>query len=201
MKEVLVSRRLRLFSVTLIVLVVICSVAVHPFGSVKQSGGGLDVEAPAMPLEVKALFGRSCKDCHSHQTVWPWYSYVAPVSWLVERDVRGGRDRLNLSNWPRYSFKQQEELLADIASVVKNHEMPLPQYSLMHRNAKLSDRDTEILYQWARLERRKVKAALSALSSPTPAGPPDREKSPIEKRPGKAAEIRLAATPRQKAGE
>jgi hypothetical protein len=144
-------------------LIAVCSVAVHPFGPIKQSGERpVNVDDLMMPPEVKLLLGRSCKDCHSNQTVWPWYSYVAPGSWLVERDVRRGRDRMNLSDWPQYSFKQREKLLADIASAVKNREMPLPQYTLMHRDAKLSDRDADMLYQWARLERRKVKAALLA---------------------------------------
>lgn len=148
-------------------LVVLCSLAIHPFGSVKRSDEGrVRVNDLRVPLEVKALLQRSCKDCHSNQTVWPWYSYVAPGSWLVERDVRRGRDHMNLSNWPQYSFKQQEKLLADIASVAKNHKMPLPQYTLIHRDAKLSDAEADILYQWARLERRKVKAAASASALP-----------------------------------
>jgi hypothetical protein len=162
-----VSRRPWLFLGGFLGLVVVCSVAVHPFGSVKQSDGGrMNVDDLAMPLEVKTLLQRSCKDCHSNQTIWPWYSYVAPGSWLVETDVRRGRDHMNLSNWPQYSFKQKEKLLADIASVVKNHEMPLPQYTLIHPGAKLSDADADILYQWARLERRKLKVALSASALP-----------------------------------
>jgi hypothetical protein len=112
-----------------------------------------------MPLEVRALARRSCYDCHSNETKWPWYSHVAPVSWLIERDVRAGRDHLNLSRWQDYSLQQKEKLLADIASVVKNHEMPLPQYTLLHRDAKLSDAETDIMYRWARTERRKLKLA------------------------------------------
>ena len=163
MKAFFTSRRLALFLGSLVGLIAVCSVAVHPFGPIKQSGERpVKVDDLMMPPEVKSLLGRSCKDCHSNQTVWPWYSYVAPGSWLVERDVRRGRDRMNLSDWPQYSFKRREKLLADIASVVKNREMPLPQYTLMHRDAKLSDRDADVLYQWARLERRKAKAALSA---------------------------------------
>lgn len=117
-----------------------------------MSGNGLP-----MPAEVKALFARSCKDCHSNQTVWPWYSYVAPVSWMVEQDVSRGRDRMNLSLWPQYSFRQKSDLLADIASAVKNHEMPLPRYVLIHHDAKLSEAEADIFYRWARTERRKMK--------------------------------------------
>jgi hypothetical protein len=96
------------------------------------------------------------------------------MSWLVERDVRRGRDDLNFSEWNQYTFKQREKLLADIASAVKNREMPLPQYTLVHRDAKLSDADTDLLYGWARVERRKSKAILPVV--PTNAGEPVRSR-------------------------
>lgn len=80
------------------------------------------------------------------------------MSWLVERDVHRGRDHMNLSEWDKYTFNQQEKLLADVASAVKNREMPLRQYTLVHRDAKLSDADTDLVYGWARVERRKLKA-------------------------------------------
>ena len=83
------------------------------------------------------------------------------MSWLVERDVRRGRDHMNFSRWPEYSLQQQQKVLADVASALKNREMPLPQYALMHREAKLSDAEIDIIYRWARLERRRVKAALA----------------------------------------
>ncbi len=81
------------------------------------------------------------------------------MSWAVERDVRRGRDRFNLSQWDEYTLKQRKELLADIASAVKNGEMPLPQYTLIHRAAKLSDAQRELVYGWARTERRKLRSA------------------------------------------
>jgi hypothetical protein len=80
------------------------------------------------------------------------------MSWLVERDVHRGRNRLNLSEWQQYTVEQQEKLLADIASAVKNREMPLTQYTLVHREAKLSDAETDLVYGWARVERRKLKS-------------------------------------------
>jgi hypothetical protein len=136
------------------------SSAIHPEGQVKQSEAhGAMVSNLAMPVEVRALVKRSCADCHSNETVWPWYSYVAPMSWLVEKDVRHGRDHMNFTRWPEYSFQQQEKLLADIATTLKNREMPLPQYAVIHRDARLSDAEVDIVYQWARLERRRMKAA------------------------------------------
>ena len=152
-------------------LVALCSMAVHPSGSVKRSESrafsttDLRVSAEAAPV-----LKRACMDCHSNQTVWPWYSYVAPMSWLVERDVRRGRDHVNFSEWDQYNFKQREKLLADIASAVKNREMPLLQYTLIHRDAKLSDADIEVLYAWARVERRRVKARLPVVPTSTSQG-------------------------------
>jgi hypothetical protein len=167
MRALLLSGRLWLFFGGFASLVVVSSLAVHPSGSVKQTDrNGVNISDLTMPFEVKTLFERSCGDCHSNQTKWPWYSYVAPVSWMVERDVRRGRDHMNLSYWPQYSLKRQEQLLADIASVVKNREMPLPQYALIHKTARLSDSDLNVLYQWARIERRKTKAALASSTPP-----------------------------------
>lgn len=107
------------------------------------------------------MLQRACMDCHSNQTKWPWYSYVAPMSWLIEKDVSKGRERLNFSEWDRYTFKQRQELLADIATAVKNREMPLSQYTLIHHDARLSEVDTDVLYGWARVERRRIKSMLS----------------------------------------
>lgn len=149
------------------ILLAVCSIAVHPFGLPKQVDGhnlpGDDLE---LPPQLTAILNRSCMDCHSNRTVWPWYSYVAPVSWLVERDVRGGRDHMNLSAWHQYSLKQQQQLLADIGSAVKNREMPPPQYTLVHRDARLSDAETDIVYAWARAQRRKLKAILHSAARP-----------------------------------
>ena len=151
---------------------VLLSSAIHPAGRVKESQAqGVMVSNLAMPVEVRALVKQSCADCHSNQTIWPWYSYVAPISWLVERDVRRGRDHMNFSRWPEYSLQKQEKLLADIATELKNREMPLPQYALMHREAKLSDAQIDILYQWARLERRRLRAASGrAVANPVVGG-------------------------------
>jgi hypothetical protein len=131
-------------------LLALCSVAIHPFGSVKQSKSNASLAGDLhFSPQVVFIVKRSCLDCHSNSTVWPWYSHVAPMSWLVERDVSHGRDHLNFSRWDQYTFKQQERLLAEIASAVKNGEMPLRQYTLAHRKAKLSVADRYTLYGWA----------------------------------------------------
>ena len=154
-------------------LIALGSAALHPFGSVKGVNERVAVtKSLSISAPVAAVLQRSCLDCHSNKTVWPWYSYVAPASWLVERDVGRGREYMNFSAWDSYTRERRMKLLADIAAAVKNHEMPLPQYTLVHRNARLSDTGEELLYQWARRERRRIKgkAMPARLTTAAPGG-------------------------------
>jgi hypothetical protein len=91
--------------------------------------------------EVAAILERSCKDCHSHNTVWPWYSRIAPVSWLVASDIKDGRRHLNLSEWSLYSPEKARTRIKEMCSEVKGGDMPLWIYTLVHRSAKLSPED------------------------------------------------------------
>lgn len=85
---------------------------------------------------TRELAQRACFDCHSNETVWPWYSSVAPVSWLVQRDVDHGRKQLNFSEWDR----PQEEA-DEAAEAVENGEMPLASYLWTHPDAKLTEQE------------------------------------------------------------
>src|SRR6516225_1839805 len=90
---------------------------------------------------VAAVLSRSCNDCHSNRTVWPLYSHVAPASWLVVSDVNRGRKALNFSEWSTYGAKQQREHLEEICKEVTEGEMPSFSYTLVHRDAILSNAD------------------------------------------------------------
>ncbi len=105
---------------------------------------------------VLAVIQRSCADCHSEVTRYPWYSYVAPVSFLVASDVAEGRARLNLSAWSEYSPVRKMRSLSEIANQVKDGEMPLWQYTLIHHNAKLSAADANAIFQWTQAERARL---------------------------------------------
>ncbi|BCD61035.1 MULTISPECIES: heme-binding domain-containing protein [unclassified Nitratiruptor] len=105
----------------------------------------LEIKAPK---KVMAIFKRSCYDCHSNKTNWPWYADVAPMSWMVRRDVVEGRKALNFSVWNSYSKQKKKELKKQIyRSVVL--AMPLPQYLWLHPEAKLSKEDKKIVQNWA----------------------------------------------------
>ncbi len=111
--------------------------------------------------QVLSILERACQDCHSEKTHYPWYSYVAPVSWLIENDVSGGRTRMNLSDWQQYSLQRRERFLSEIANQVKDRDMPLTQYTWIHRNAKLSDDDVKTVFEWTQKERARLIAESS----------------------------------------
>ena len=101
-----------------------------------------------VPAEVKDVFERSCKNCHSDETAWPWYSYVAPVSWVVAHDVHQARKMMNLSEWGSYSAKRKEDRLAEICEQVTNGDMPDRKYAIFHRGARLTPEEREAVCQW-----------------------------------------------------
>jgi hypothetical protein len=101
------------------------------------------------PPEVEAILRRSCFDCHSNETRWRWYAYVAPVSWLVASDVEDGRRHLNFSNWGELSEKKRRTKAESIVDEVKSGDMPLAIYLRMHGDARLSASDIDVLERWA----------------------------------------------------
>ena len=105
-----------------------------------------EIEAPE---EVLTIFRRACYDCHSNETVWPWYSYVAPVSWLVESDINVGRGNVNFSEWNEYSQKLQNLKRYKIGEEVDEGEMPLWYYLPLHSEAKLSQADIDLIISWS----------------------------------------------------
>jgi hypothetical protein len=101
------------------------------------------------PVEVVAVLRASCYDCHSNETSWPWYSRVAPVSWLVAHDVDEGRSHLNLSLWGSYDATRRAKLAEEMWEEVADGEMPLTIYLLAHPSARLDDADRATLRSWA----------------------------------------------------
>ncbi len=109
----------------------------------------------AVPAEVKAILDRSCQDCHSHQTRWPFYAYIAPVSWDIIEHVNNGRQEMNLSEWGHYDADAQQDLLIAICRQVRGGTMPLPSYARIHRSSRLSADEVTRLCTWT-LETRKA---------------------------------------------
>jgi hypothetical protein len=102
-----------------------------------------------IPDHVQTVLSRSCMDCHSNRTHWPWYSYVAPVSWGVIGDVNNGRDHMNMSDW-RYTPEEGADLIDGICKQVRRRRMPLTAYTWMHREAPLSDAEIKQVCAWSK---------------------------------------------------
>ena len=146
MKRLLV----RIVFVLLILLVVIQVIPVP------RTNPPITADIPTSP-DVKAVLRRACYDCHSNETVYPWYSRIAPVSWILAQHVSEGREDLNFSIWDQYSPKDQGEHIHESWETVVEGEMPPRYYTIMHQDALLSPEDRAVLQTWAgtveRLER------------------------------------------------
>jgi hypothetical protein len=117
----------------------------------------LQARAQVRP-EVNAILERSCNDCHSNKTAWPWYSQITPVSWYLTRHVNEGRRELNLSDWAKYDNRRAAHELQEICEQVKAGEMPMSSYLLLHPSAKLSETDKQALCDWTNQERARLAA-------------------------------------------
>lgn len=100
--------------------------------------------------QVVALLKRSCYDCHSNETEWPWYSRVAPASWLVAKDVAGGRESVNFSNWDDMDAFDKQYAREQAHDLVKDGDMPPWFYIPMHPSAKTNDQDLTVLAKWVK---------------------------------------------------
>jgi Haem-binding domain len=104
----------------------------------------------AVPDDVHAILKRACYDCHSNETSWPWYSRVAPVSWLLHRDVSEGRQHLNFSEWATLPADKRKKKQANVGKLVVKGKMPLWFYLPLHPDAHVSDADKAALDAWSK---------------------------------------------------
>jgi hypothetical protein len=134
---------------------------IHPFGAAASGANQAIFREAQIDPETLALIQRACQNCHSQNTVWPWYSRVAPVSWLLARDVQQARAHMNLSQWQDYSTDDRLRLLSAIGSAARNRTMPPSRYLLLHPEARLSAGERQQIYRWTRSERRHLSTGQS----------------------------------------
>lgn len=130
-------KSLRFIGIALVVVLV--AIQLVPYGRHHTNPPGR-VEPPWDRPATRALAVRACYDCHSNETIWPWYSHVAPMSWLAQRDVEEGRRKLNFSEWDRPQKEARES-----AETVRKGEMPPWFYVALHPDARLTAEDTRAL--------------------------------------------------------
>jgi hypothetical protein len=140
--------------------IIVAGSLIHPFGN--PSSGGVKtaiLSGAEIDPETLKLIQRACQNCHSLNTELPLYGRIAPISWLMARDIQQARLHMNLSRWQEYSPEDRLVLLSAIGSAVKNREMPFQRYLILHSEARLSNQEREQVYRWSRAERKRLKSA------------------------------------------
>jgi len=127
--------------------------------------------ASAVPPNVHAVLERSCRDCHSNETVWPWYSHLAPVSWLIANDVHEGRKHFSMSEWNTYPDEKKVRKLGELCEQVKTGEMPDEKYTLVHRGTSLSADEKAMLCSWTETAKRAMTRPPAATPSTSKGAP------------------------------
>jgi cytochrome c len=161
---------------------------IHPFGDAglyaEQSSPQPIMEHTSMPPAARATLMTKCIDCHSNQTHAPIYGHLAPVSWLMERDIVRARNAMNLSKWDSYTPEEQEAFRIKILLETRAQFMPPPQYRLIHRRSRITDADIQAFSLWTH---GITLASFNPTPEPTPepsseAGDASRGKDIFEKR-------------------
>ena len=144
--------------VLIIILVILVIIQFIPSGLPDNNPvAGQDIhDLIEVSEDVSLIFKNACYDCHSQEVIYPWYSYVAPVSFLVARDVKVGRAQLDFSLWGTLSKRKQLKALDEIAEEVNEGNMPLPIYPPLHPEAKLTQEDKDLIVEWVEQISEKV---------------------------------------------
>ncbi len=101
-----------------------------------------------VPNNVQSVLQNACYDCHSNNTNYPWYSNIQPMAWIMARHIKNGKDKLNFSDFGSYTSRRQISKLKGIANQIKDDEMPISSYKMMHKNARLSKEQKDLIMDW-----------------------------------------------------
>ena len=148
-------------TIKIIALVLVAAFVIMQFFRIDRTNPpiveGETLEAAVnVPADVSQILARSCNDCHSHKTIYPWYSHIQPSAWFLRDHVDHGRSHLNFSVFNTYDAKKKAKKLEEICEEIESEAMPLPSYLWIHRGAVLSKSDGKALCDWANLERTKI---------------------------------------------
>ena len=113
-------------------------------------------KAFTVPDSVKVILKNACYDCHSNNTVYPWYSHVQPIGWFLTKHITQGKDELNFSEFGSYSTRKQLSKLEEIEDVINDDIMPLPSYKLMHKDAQLTNDEKALIINWIQLSKESL---------------------------------------------
>ena len=137
---------------------------IHPLGN-PRTGAQPDapvLEGTEVPERVRTALEAKCGDCHSQNTHYPLYSHLAPLTWMIDREVVEGRAGLDISRWQLYNIEDRINALTRMASEVHTGQMPPRTYVLLHPHARLSQEEQKLIYDWAKSQRKRLRWAVSS---------------------------------------
>ncbi len=121
----------------------------RPEKNISEELGGADITyAIDVPTDIHTVLVEKCYDCHSNNTRYPWYFNIQPVAWWMDEHIEHAKDELNFSDFKNFSERRANHKLEEISEMIKDDEMPLPSYTLIHRSAKLTDDEKSAINSW-----------------------------------------------------
>jgi len=153
------KRKLIIKRIVLLIVVVFIGIQFVP-STYNQSDTLLETDISNtfdIPSKIQTLLENSCYDCHSNNTYYPWYNNIQPMSWMMERHIKNGKKELNFSEFGAYSKRRKKSKIKSIINQIKDDEMPLSSYTLLHRNAILSESDKLLIINWMENQRNNLK--------------------------------------------
>ena len=109
-----------------------------------------------VPEKVQQILKTSCYDCHSNNTIYPWYNNIQPVAWWLKNHVDEGKREINFNEFSSYSARRQYKKMEEVIEQIKEDEMPLSSYTIIHRDAKLNPEQKLALTTWAEAIRKDM---------------------------------------------
>lgn len=155
---------MKILKKVLIVLLVLF-VAAQAFRPAKNNSNDTSKDISksyVVPENVKAILAKACNDCHSNNTKYPWYAEIQPVAWWLNDHIKDGKKHLNFNEFDGYRIARQYKKMEECIDEVKDGEMPMSSYTIIHKEAKLTDDEKQALFTWCEIVRDSIKARYPA---------------------------------------
>jgi hypothetical protein len=145
---------------TFLLVIVVAFIGIQFFQPPKNTStvteSDILVRLQDVPPEIKEVFTKSCYDCHSDNTNYPWYGRIAPVSWMLNKHIVAGKEELNFSEFGNLSTRKKIGALIDVCDVISDGSMPLESYLKLHKDAELSQEQINTICEWVEVETERL---------------------------------------------
>lgn len=139
-----------------ILIIVVLIQLIRPMPNISDDNSKSITTAYDVPDDIQKMLQRACADCHSNKTNYPWYSKIQPVAWWLNHHIEEGKEELNFSTFATFSLKKQAHKLHEVVEMIEENEMPLSSYTLIHKEAILTEEEKTVLKNWARDLEQKI---------------------------------------------